>query len=134
MKNRILLVDDDDGFRTVAAVALENAGYAVIQAADGFAALDLLERERPDAIISDLNMPLMDGRALCKRVRAEAELAEIPFVILSAFIESDGPGVLSDVPADYCFSKQSPFSSLIPRLEVLLERNRDLKGQSLCES
>jgi CheY-like chemotaxis protein len=133
MQSKILLVDDDDGFRAVAALALEHAGYAVVQVADGFAALEWLERERPDAIICDLNMPLMDGRALLKRVRAEAGLAEIPFVILSAFVESEesgGPGVLSDLPADYCFSKQDPFSSLIPQLEVLIAR----KGESLCES
>jgi CheY-like chemotaxis protein len=130
MRNKILLVDDDDGFRAVTALALEHAGYAVVQVADGFAALESLERERPDAIICDLNMPLMDGRALLKRVRAEAGLAEIPFVIMSAYLESDGPGVLPDVPADYCFSKQNPFSSLIPQLEVLIAR----KGESLCEN
>ncbi len=133
MPNRILLVDDDDCFRAVAALALESAGFAVMQAADGFAALEMLKRERPDAIISDLNLPLMDGRALCQRVRADAALAEIPFVILSAFIESEGRGVLSDAPADYCFSKQNPFLSLIPQLETLIAKRKQ-EGQSLCES
>lgn len=120
MARKVLLVDDDNEFRTVAALALENFGYVVIEAVDGLAALDVLRREKPDAIISDLHMPLMDGRMLCKRVRAEAGLATIPFVILSAFIESDGSNTLSDTPADCCFSKQNSFSSLLPQLENLI--------------
>src|SRR5262245_52166983 len=120
MAHKILLVDDDKEFRTVMALALESCGYAVIEAADGVAALELLRRDRPDVILSDLHMPLMDGRTFCKRVRAETELATIPFIILSAYIESDGSNTLSDTPADYCFSKQNSFSSLLPQLEKLI--------------
>jgi serine/threonine-protein kinase PpkA len=124
MPNRILLVDDDEAFRTVAAMALEEAGYMVVEAADAFEALELLRELRPDVIISDLNMPLMDGQALCDRVRGEPDLAAIPFVILSAYIEADASNSPPDgleIGADYCFSKQSPFSSLLPRLEMLIE-------------
>jgi serine/threonine-protein kinase PpkA len=124
MPNRILLVDDDEAFRTVAAMALEEAGYMVVEAADAFEALELLRELRPDVIISDLNMPLMDGQALCDRVRREPDLAAIPFVILSAYIEADASNSPPDgleIVADYCFSKQSPFSSLLPRLEMLIE-------------
>lgn len=120
MARKVLLVDDDNEFRTVAAMALESAGYTVIEAVDGLTALETLQSVKPDAIISDLHMPMMDGRMFCKRVRANAELAVIPFVILSAFIESDGSNVLSDTPADFCFSKQSSFSSLLPQLESLI--------------
>lgn len=125
MKLKVLLVDDDKEFRTVAALVLESAGYSVTEAVDGFAAMELLQTERPDIIISDLHMPLMDGRMFCKRVRAEAELATIPFIILSAYIESDGSNTLSDTPADYCFSKQSSFTSLLPQLESLIARARN---------
>jgi CheY-like chemotaxis protein len=125
MKFKVLLVDDDKEFRTVAEMVLESAGYSVTEAVDGFAAMELLQTERPDIIISDLHMPLMDGRMFCKRVRAEAELATIPFIILSAYIESDGSNTLSDTPADYCFSKQSSFTSLLPQLESLIARARN---------
>ncbi|MEO6725921.1 MAG: response regulator [Blastocatellia bacterium] len=132
MAHTILLVDDDNEFRTVMALALESFGYVVIEAADGMAALNVLQRERPDAILSDLHMPLMDGRTFCKRVRAELDLATIPFVILSAYIESDGSNTLSDTPADYCFSKQNSFSSLLPQLESLIvhpERNEVVRNR-----
>jgi two-component system chemotaxis response regulator CheY len=122
MPKKVLLVDDDREFRTVAALVLETAGYAVVQAHDGFVALELLGAERPDLIISDLNMPLMDGRALCKRVRADAEFSSTPFVILSAAFEEDG--ALADTPADYCFSKQSGFTGILPQLLALLSRQR----------
>ncbi|MBS1790317.1 MAG: response regulator [Acidobacteria bacterium] len=123
MTHKVLLVDDDKEFRTVAALVLESAGYLVIEAVDGVAALEALRTVQPDIIISDLHMPLMDGRMFCKRVRAEAELSGIPFVILSAYIESDGSNVLSDTPADYCFSKQSSFTSLLPELENMIARS-----------
>jgi len=122
MTRKVLLVDDDKEFRTVAALVLESAGYLVIEAVDGVAALEALQTVKPDVIISDLHMPLMDGRMFCKRVRAKAELSEIPFVILSAYIESDGSNALSDTPADYCFSKQSSFTSLLPELENIIAR------------
>lgn len=129
MKPKILLVDDDTEFRTVAALVLESAGYSVTEVADGFAALERLQVEKPDIIISDLHMPVMDGRMFCKRVRAEADLAEIPFVILSAYIESDGSNTLSDTPADCCFSKQSSFTSLLPQLESLIAKARSVVGR-----
>lgn len=128
MKPKILLVDDDREFRTVAALVLESAGYSVTEAVDGFAALEWLQVEKPDIIISDLHMPVMDGRMFCKRVRAEADLATIPFVILSAYIESDGSNTLSDTPADCCFSKQSSFTSLLPLLENLIARAKSVVG------
>ncbi len=133
MKLKVLLVDDDKEFRTVAALVLENAGHSVTEAVDGFAALELLQAERPDIIISDLHMPVMDGRMFCKRVRADAELAQIPFVILSAYIETDGSNTLSDTPADYCFSKQSSFISLLPQLENLIARAVSNSTQSRKE-
>jgi CheY-like chemotaxis protein len=125
MSTRILLVDDDEIFRTVAAMALEDAGYAVVEAADAFDALDLLRDLRPDAIISDLNLPLMDGQAFFERVRGEPDLAAIPFVILSAYLESDGSNIPPEglgISVDCCFSKQNSFSNLLTRLESLIRR------------
>ncbi|MFN0108418.1 MAG: response regulator [Blastocatellia bacterium] len=122
MARKVLLVDDDKEFRTVAVLVLESAGYVVTEAPDGLAALELMRTEAPDVIISDLHMPLMDGSMLCKRVRAEPELATIPFIILSAYIESDGSNTLSDTPADCCYSKQASFISLLPQLETLIAK------------
>ncbi len=119
MPKKVLLVDDDKEFRIVAAIILETAGYQVMQADDGAIAMEILRIEHPDLIISDLNMPMMDGRALCKQVRADALLARTPFVIMSALIEENG-SALTDLPADYFFSKRNVFSGILPELRNLL--------------
>lgn len=134
MTHKILLVDDDNEFRTVMALALESFGYAVIAVADGKAAFDVLRDERPDAIISDLHMPLLDGLTFCRQVRSETGLAEIPFIILSAYIESDGSNNPPDTLADQCFSKQGSISTLLPQLESLIVAARQRRSERLCES
>ncbi len=119
MAKTILLVDDDKGFRGTVAVALERAGILVEQAPDGMAALESLRRTLPDMIVSDLNMPMMDGGTLCRRIRAIPEYNVIPFVILSAEVETDG-SILTNIPADLCLSKQSPLAEILSQLRDLI--------------
>jgi CheY-like chemotaxis protein len=122
MALKILLVEDDEVFRTLLLIALEGEGHTVLEAAHGRAALELIERERPDLIISDLDMPGLNGPALCQRVRANPRLAHIPFVILSAFIEPGGEHEWPDPKADRYFSKQASFSQLLRWIETLTAR------------
>jgi len=122
MRVKVLLVDDDETFRSVTAIALESEGYTVLEATDGRAALELLARDRPDVIISDLDMPGLDGRALCRSVRADARLSGIPFLILSALIEPDGTSHLPDLQADCCLSKQGSFWRVITQIQALTTR------------
>jgi CheY-like chemotaxis protein len=63
----ILVVDDDDQVREVVDLILSEAGYAVLSAQDGVAALKVLERERPSAILLDDRMPVMSGRQFAER-------------------------------------------------------------------
>jgi CheY-like chemotaxis protein len=119
MAIRILLVDDDEAFRSVTAIALESVGCLVNEAADGYAALAALQEDRPDVIVCDLNMPGLDGRELCHWVRSNPCLADVRLVVLSALIEPDGSGVPPNLEADCCLSKQSHFSQLVSHLELL---------------
>ncbi len=80
----VLVVDDEISVLEMVSGILEDEGYQVVVAENGAAALKLLERTRPDLIISDVMMPEMDGRALCQAVAANPTLADIPFVFLSA--------------------------------------------------
>ncbi len=122
MPLRILLVDDDEAFRSVTAIALETEGCEVNEAADGFAALEALQHEPPDVIVCDLNMPGLDGRELCHRVRANPSLAAVRILVLSALIEPDGTGTPSNLEADCCLSKQAHFSLLVTRIAALTRR------------
>jgi CheY-like chemotaxis protein len=116
MPIKILLVDDDEAFRVVTAIALESEGCEVQEAASGFAALEALQATRPDVIISDLDMPGLNGLELCRSVRANPGLAHVHFVLLSALIEPDGSGLPIPHEAapevDCCLSKQTHFSKL----------------------
>jgi putative two-component system response regulator len=79
----ILVVDDSPTIRHLVSKALEEAGFQVVIAENGKQALDRINESRPDLIISDINMPEMDGIEFCKKTHADPSLAVIPFVIMS---------------------------------------------------
>ena len=86
-KGRILIVDDEVNARTALAEILRDEGYAVDTAADGFKALPKLEDFAPDAVLTDLRMPGMDGLELMRRVHERD--ADTPVVVVTAFAAVD---------------------------------------------
>jgi len=88
MSKRILTVDDSRTMRTMLKVALENAGFEVVQAEDGVAGLEALDGLTSlDVIITDINMPRLDGFGFIEGVRKEARLRAVPILVLTT--ESD---------------------------------------------
>ncbi len=83
MARRILVVDDSASVRTVAGIALRQAGYEVIEASNGEEALRQLEGGRVHLIISDLNMPVMDGISLLKGVKSHPTHRFTPVIMLT---------------------------------------------------
>lgn len=84
MKAYILLVEDDSMVRQNISELLEQENFEVISAHDGVQALTALEHFIPDVIICDVMMPIMDGHTLLQRVREQKNLADIPFIFLTA--------------------------------------------------
>ena len=82
--NHILVVDDSSTIRTIVKDAFEKAGFNVTTAVDGKDALKKIRSDPPDLILSDIDMPEMNGIELCNKVRIDPELKAIPFVIMSA--------------------------------------------------
>jgi response regulator RpfG family c-di-GMP phosphodiesterase len=80
----ILVVDDSNTIRSIVKDAFEKAGFNVITADNGKTALDIVKSHTPDLIISDIDMPEMDGLTLCKKVHSDPDLSTIPFVIMSS--------------------------------------------------
>jgi CheY-like chemotaxis protein len=81
----VLVVEDDADFRDALVSALEHAGYEVIAAVNGAAALQLLQwRIVPSVVLLDLMMPVMDGRTFRQHQLADPALASIPVIVLSA--------------------------------------------------
>jgi CheY-like chemotaxis protein len=85
MGKRVLVVDDDRVIQQLLEVNLELEGYEVVAtAADGKEALEKIAELKPDLVILDIMMPKMDGLEVCRRLRADPELAKIPVILLSA--------------------------------------------------
>jgi len=78
---RVLIVDDDQGLRTVLAAALGDEGFTVGQAGDGLAGLRAFESEGADLMILDILMPEMDGLEVCRRIRRKST---VPIILLSS--------------------------------------------------
>lgn len=79
----IMTVDDSRAVRLTIALTLKQAGHRVIEAASGEEALELLKTEKVDLIISDFNMPGMDGSQMTRLIRTNKEYRSIPIIILT---------------------------------------------------
>ncbi len=84
----VLLIEDNETTREITAAVLQHAGYRVCTAANGQEALVSLRGARPDVILSDLDMPVLDGWALRKVLLASTVWRTIPFVVVSAVVDA----------------------------------------------
>ena len=84
MKERALIVDDDPELLSILKRYLENHGFETVLAADGVKALAAAATAKPDIIITDVDMPRMDGFELTARIRADSRLSDLPVVLVTA--------------------------------------------------
>ena len=118
---RVLIVDDSVSSRKLLRIRLESGGFAAIEAADGLEALEVLERERVDGIISDILMPRMDGFQLCHEVRHHSRFNQLPFIIYTSTYTSPADERLAlEIGADKYLQKPAPTN-------VLLEAVKEFK-------
>jgi DNA-binding NtrC family response regulator len=121
-RGRILIVDDEANARTALAELLRDEGYSVETAADGFKALPKLEEFAPDLVLTDLNMPGMDGIELMRKARARDP--EIVAVVMTAYGAVDtAVSAMRQGAADY-ITKPINIDELTLVLERALERRR----------
>ncbi len=88
MTMTVLTVDDSRTMRDMLRLALVQAGFEVVQAEDGIQGLEMLDHERPDVIVTDINMPRLDGFGFIEGVRGDERNRAIPILVLTT--ESDG--------------------------------------------
>ena len=113
-------VDDSSTVRTLVEKGLKEVGFEVVKAENGRAALEILKNERPDLILSDIDMPEMNGEEFCKAVHSDPLLATIPFVVLSA--NNDRPIMrrMLQIGADSYLVKPFNIDQLVITVEKLL--------------
>ncbi len=129
-----LLVDSDLPFRRDLRRLLEASRFTVHEASDGAEGLRLARQRRPWLVLTEVNLPEMDGYELCRQIRAHSLLRHTPLVFLSSWDSySDRYHGLS-LGADDFFSKQTPFSELLVRLQILLRRYSDLRARTRTDS
>jgi CheY-like chemotaxis protein len=122
-KTRILLVDDDGDLRRSLGEALEEAGYLVTASANGHDALAVLRgTPRPDVILLDLLMPVMNGWQFCQAKRADPATAPIPVIAMSAAVSSD-PRSPYYIEVDDFIAKPLELDELLSKLEPWRSRS-----------
>ncbi|KGO34044.1 MAG: response regulator [Desulfoprunum sp.] len=83
-KKKVLLVDDDPDFVEAVKVIVANGGYDVRVAYDGAEGLEAVAEEKPDLIVLDVMMPVMNGHEACAKLKADPQTAKIPIILLTA--------------------------------------------------
>ena len=81
----IMIVEDYDDTRILLRRVLERLGYSVLEASNGQEAVDTADREHPDLILMDLDLPILDGIAATQRIRQQAEMEKVPIVAVTAY-------------------------------------------------
>ena len=127
---KILFVDDEEQIRKLLATWLGRHGYAVTLASDGWEALKAIRAAAPDLVITDVNMPNMNGLELTRRLRADHRTARIPVVMLSARKQADDVLTGYAEGADEYIPKPVEMAVLAAKIDVLLKRFKAVTGQT----
>ena len=133
MDTTVLIAEDDRQVREALERILVFEGYRVVATTDGAQALDAVERERPDAIVLDIMMPVLDGLDTCRRLRARGD--HTPILMLTARTEVSDRVAGLDAGADDYLPKPFALEELLARVRALLRRSGDDSGggpSSLC--
>ncbi len=127
MPYRILIADDEKDIRSVLSLYMEDAGFEVVEAADGQEALDAIAREHIDLCLLDIMMPVLDGYQVLKRIR---ETSDLPVIVISAKGQDPEKILGLNLGADDYMVK--PFNPLeaVARVNATLRRAKGAAAQA----
>ncbi|MCA9756118.1 MAG: response regulator [Candidatus Eisenbacteria bacterium] len=121
---QILVVEDDSDLRKILRAILMREGYSVLTAGDGEEGLEVVEAHHPDLILLDVMMPKMDGRELCRRLKANVRTSQIPIIMLTAMSETNDRIGGLDLGANDYVTKPYEQRELLMRVRNLLDWGR----------
>ena len=119
MPKKILIVEDEANIRELLRLYLEREGYAVIEAENGVEGIKLWKSEKPDMLLLDVMMPVMDGWAVCKEIRAESD---VPIIMLTAKGETADRVSGLELGADDYIVKPLEMPEVIARVRAVFRR------------
>ena len=128
-KQKILIADDEAQIREILRIYFEKEGFEVIEAEDGAAAILKVQSEKPDILLLDIMMPVLDGIEVCKQVR---KMSDLPIIMVTAKDDDDDRIAGLEIGADDYITK--PFNSreVVARVKAVLRRagTQEKKGRS----
>jgi phosphate regulon transcriptional regulator PhoB len=132
-KQKILIVEDDRDIVEMVEYNLKEEGYTTVSALNGEDGVNSARRERPDLIILDIMLPVMDGFEVCRALKSEEATARIPIIVLSAKSQETDKVVGLELGADDYVTK--PFSprELIARIRAIMRRGAEQQDSSIIE-
>ena len=116
MTNKILLIEDELDLADLTKMRLEKSGYEVVSALSGEEAFTFLQKDIPDLILLDLLLPDMRGEEICKKLKCDNRLKNIPVILFTASA-SDIPKVVKEVCADDCIRKPFEPEDLLKKVK-----------------
>jgi CheY-like chemotaxis protein len=118
---KILLVEDNEMNRDMLARRLEKRGYSVVIAVDGQAGVNLAKAEKPDLILMDMSLPVMDGWTASKTLKADPEMAAVPIIALTAHAMAEDREKALGAGCNEYETKPVDLNSLLGKIETLLK-------------
>ncbi len=123
VNKKVLVVDDDASLRSLLVRFLQKEGFSAVPAENGLEALQLIKETRPDAVISDAEMPGLDGHGLCRVLRQETSVHSIPLILMSGHrIEESNILAGFEGGADDYILKPFSLPVMLARVQAVLRR------------
>jgi two-component system, cell cycle response regulator DivK len=126
---RVLLVEDNEMNRDMLSRRLFRHGYSVQVAIDGAQGIQMAGDTRPDLILMDMSLPVIDGWEAARRLKADDRLRAIPIIALTAHAMAEDRSKAIEAGCDEYDTKPVEFSRLIEKMELLLSRCRGLTNR-----
>ena len=121
-RKKILLVEDDDSMRRFLEIVLQRAGYDLVLAEDGLAAIEVAFDNSIDAVVTDAVMPNLTGHDLCRILRQNPQMKNIPLIILSGLEQKDATDSQQNRADAYLLKGSSLSEELLRKLSELLNK------------
>ena len=118
---KIMIVEDSPSIAEVVRETLDEAGYQSFVVMNGFEALRDLEQINPDLIITDINMPKLDGLKLCWAIQNRIETKDIPFILLSSQFDQQTVEKGKEIGARYFIAKPFNTDAILECVKKVLE-------------
>lgn len=120
MSKRILVVEDQEDNRQILRDLLASAGYAMSEAGDGEAGVAAAKTERPDLILMDIQLPLLDGYEATRRIKADPDLKAIPIIVVTSYALSGDEAKARAAGCDAYVTKPYSPRQLLAKIQEFL--------------